>query len=207
MKKVIFGLYLGLNLLFAQEQYFIGVGLGHGDLNVNGDVTIDGSGTTNVSFKDGGGLVSIHGGIIINEKHKVFLEYTRYNSDNDAEMHQTGIGYEYYLNQILKLKNNKFSPYIGARYSVLNYKENLRSDSDIIWDNDEANLTYTSISLDIGFDYNIASNQFVEFTYSYELSSSQSNCTASGIYNRTKFVENIEINDLTKFIISYNYKF
>ena len=209
MKKMIIGLCLGSGLLFAQEQYFIGVGLGHGDFYVDSDVAIEGNGIKHVSFKDGGGLASIHGGIIINEKHKIFLEYATFNTSNNVDAHQTDIGYEYYLNETLELKQSKFNPFIGARYSIVNYKETLINNQNVTWNSDEFDLTHYSTSLDIGFDYNIASNQFLEFTYSYELSSSDTYSTTSGTYsNGDRFsLNNIEISNLNEYVISYNYKF
>ena len=203
MKKVVAGICLGASLLFAQNQYFMGIGLGHGSWDLDTKATISGVGSVASSDSDSRRLMSILGGAIIDNKHKISGEYAVYNTDDDMDMYHIAVGYGYYLNYF---KNSKYKPYIGGNFTVIKCEETVKNGGGLTWDKNKYDATFKSIMLNFGLDYEIDKKQFIGFNYAYELSTS-GDISVSGTYNGNRFYVTAEPKNLNRWLVTYNYKF
>jgi len=189
---------------FAQNEYFMGVGIG--SVNWTPKVIITNNvGTTvsKTSENDNSGMFSISGGTIIDDKHKFTIGYTAYKTKSDIDANSIDLSYAYYIDQdSLKITNKKWKPFIGAGYTMFNYKEKLPSS----YNKSEFNLKTKAIMLSIGTDYKIDKKQFLTVGYALSLHTSGSD-SATFTTGGNNYNANIETDKTSIFSISYNYKF
>ena len=156
-----------------------------------------------VSESDNGGVLSILGGTIINNKHKLTIGYSKYSTDAAVDMDSIDLGYAYYIDQdSLQITNKKWKPFIGVGYTMLNYKEKLPSS----YDKSEFNLKTQALMLSIGTDYEIDKKRFLTIGYDFSLSRSGSESTTLTT-NGNNYNVNMEVDKRSRWLVSYNYKF
>ncbi len=188
----------------AQSEYFMGVGIGSGSWTPTTTVVrvSDGASAT-ISQSDSGGVFSILGGTIIDNKHKLTIGYTTYSTSADVDMNSIDLGYAYFIDQdSLKITNKKWKPFIGVGYTMLNYKEKLPSS----YNKSEFNLKTKAVILSIGTDYEIDKKQFLTIGYDFSLSTSGSE-SATHTTGGNDYTVTAETDKVSRFLVSYNYKF
>jgi hypothetical protein len=188
----------------AQNEYFMGVGIGSGSWTPEAIITNSaGSTVGTTSESDSGGVVSILGGTIIDNKHKLSIGYSTYNTDADVDMTSIDLGYAYFIDQdSLKITNKKWKPFVGVAYSMSTYTEKLSSS----FNKSEFELKTNALMLDVGIDYEIDKNQFITMQYDMSLSTSGSE-SATLTTGGNDYNVNMEVDKISRFLVSYNYKF
>ena len=189
----------------AQNEYFMGVGIGNGSWTQEIKVVrvSNGASVVTVSESNSGNVLSILGGTIIDNKHKLSIGYSTYNTVADVDMTSIDLGYAYFIDlDGLKIADNKWKPFIGAGYLINTYTEKL----DSSWDKSEFKLTTKALILGIGTDYKIDKNQFITMKYDMSLSTSGSE-SATFTIDGNDFNTIMESNKFSGWIVSYNYKF
>ncbi len=188
----------------AQNEYFMGVGIGSGSWTPEAVVTNStGSTVATTSESDSGRVVSILGGAIIDKKHKLSIGYSIYNTDADVDMTSIDLGYAYFIDQdSLKITNKKWKPFVGVAYSMSTYTEKLSSS----YNKSEFELKTNALMIDVGIDYEIDKNQFITMQYDMSLSTSGSE-SATLTTGGNDYNVNMEVDKISRFLVSYNYKF
>jgi outer membrane protein W len=198
LKKSLIGasLLLVTSSAMAQNEYFMGVGAGSGSWTPEVKVSNNAVAAT-VSDSDTGAVISIHGGTIINDKHKLSIGYSAYNTSGTADMNSIDLGYAYYL-----ISDKKLKPYVGIGYSMSKYTEDL----DSSWNKSKVELNTKAVMLSIGIDYDITKNQFISLGYDKSISTSGSE---SLVYTTggNDYDVDMEVDKMSRWLVSYNYKF
>ena len=188
----------------AQNEYFMGAGISGGSLTPKVvETNSEGAVISTTSESDNGGVFSILGGTIIDNKHKLSIGYSTYltdDTDADVEMNSIDLGYAYFIDQdILKITNKKWKPFVGVGYSMSIYKQNLSSS----YNQSEFKLTTKALLIGIGTDYEIDKNQFITIGYDISLSTSgNENATLTTGKNT-----NVEFDKISRCLVAYHYKF
>jgi len=201
---VVAGLLFGGVNAVAQNEYFVGAGIGNGSWTPKATATrvSDGASAT-ITDSDSGGFISVLGGTIIDNKHKLTVNYTTYNTDDGVDMSSIDLGYSYLLDQDnLEITNHKWKPFVGMNYLVGNYREDLDDD----WNKSEAKITFKALMVGIGADYEIDKKQFITMQYNMSLSVSGSE-QAIYTYDDEDYNTDMEVDEVSRWLISYNYKF
>ena len=200
--KVLLGLSVFSVLSFAMDvSYFAGIGVGHSDWTVKGSV----NGTSlnySTKIEYGAGLTEFKVGAVIDKKHKLYISLDNVNSGGDNDLKVYSLNYNY----LFALKTMQLKPYIGANYSLIKYEETLYDGSGITWEKNKAELNANALLLSIGFDYVIKKHHCINFEYSFSLTASGDE-TVGLTYNGNSYEEKIELDKMSKWIISYNYLF
>ncbi|MEE8587792.1 MAG: outer membrane beta-barrel protein [Sulfurimonadaceae bacterium] len=150
-------------------KYFVGIGAGQGNWDVKGTFKRDSDGATGtVTVDDNGGFVSIQGGVIIEDSHKIGVAYTKYNTESDCSMDSFGIGYDYRI----IINNSDWKPFVGVSYTINAYKETLTDDATTNWRDSRATLDTNIVAARLGLDYDISENFFVTASYELDVSTS-----------------------------------
>jgi outer membrane protein W len=188
----------------AQNKYFMGVGIGSGSWTPEVKVVrVSNGASATVSESDSSRVLSILGGTIIDNKHKLSIGYSTYNTDADVDMTSVDLGYAYFIDQdSLKITNKKWKPFVGAGYSMSTYTEKLSSS----YDKSEFKLTTKALMIGIGTDYEIDKKQFLTIGYDFSLSTSGSE-SATLTTGGNDYNVNMEVDKISRFLVSYNYKF
>lgn len=192
----------------AQNEYFMGVGISSGSWTPKANVIRNSTGATitETSESDRGGILSILGGTIIDNTHKIALGYSKYNTDADVTMNSIDFGYSYLIDQdSLKITNKKWKPYVGIGYTINTYKEDLTGLSSVTTTS-EAKLTTKALMLGFGTDYEIDKKQFLTIGYDFSLSTSGDKSIPLTIAGND-YTLNMETEKVSRWLIAYNYKF
>ena len=206
MKKslIVASLLLAGTSAVAQNEYFMGVGIGSGSWTSEAKVArvSDGVSVT-VSESDSGGVLSILGGTIIDDKHKLSIGYSTYNTDADVDMTSIDLGYAYFIDQnSLGTTNKKWKPFVNLGYFMSTYEEDISSIST----QSTFTLKTKAIMLGFGADYKIDSKQFITMGYDFSLSTSGSSSAPVSIYG-TNYTIDMEVDKISRWLVTYNYKF
>ena len=188
----------------AQNEYFMGAGIASGswtpELKVVG---INNEAFATVSESDSGGVFSILGGTIIDNKHKLSIAYSTYNTDADVDMNSIDLGYAYFIDQdSLNITNKKWKPFVGVGYSINTYEEDISEFST----QSKFTLKTQALMLGVGIDYEIDKNQFITMGYDFSLSTSGTESMRLTDGGNTYNV-NVEVDKVSRWLLSYHYKF
>ncbi|HIP15540.1 MAG TPA: hypothetical protein EYG74_08630 [Sulfurimonas autotrophica] len=200
MKKslVLAGLLAISSSAYAMDvNYFIAVGGGKGYETVNVNV----AGVTE-SVSDNGGVFSIDTGVLLNDTHRIGLEYSKYNTTGSSSLYSIGLGYNYRIH----IKDSKFKPFVGMSYAILKYSEDMVNDASVTWDQSTYNITTKALLGSIGVDYDINKNLYASMRYDYALSTSGS--TDIGLtVGGTHYTGNAEFDKFSQLQLLIGYKF
>ena len=166
MKKslVFAGILLASSAVFATDiNYFVATGLGSGHMKVKSNIV----GLTSTTTSSNAGSISIDGGVILNNTHRIGLEYAKYNTAGSSSMHSVGLNYDY-----LFTVNKHFQPFVGLAYTVNKYSEHVSTTATVTPDSNTLNLTTKIASIRIGADYTFDNNIFVSGLFDYGFSRS-----------------------------------
>ena len=206
MKKslIVASLLFATTNAIAQNEYFMGLGIGSGSWTPEAKIVrVSNGASLTVSESDSGGVISILGGTIIDDKHKLSIGYSTYNTDTDVDMTSIDLSYAYFIDQdSLKIANKQWKPFVDAGYSMNTYTEKLSSS----YNKSEFKLTTKALMLGIGTDYEIDKNQFITMEYDMSLSTSGSESVALTTGGNNYNV-NMEVDKVSRWLVSYNYKF
>lgn len=200
MKKslVLAGLLAISSSAYAMDvNYFIAAGGGKGYETVNVNV----AGVTE-SVSDNGGVFSIDTGVLLNDTHRIGLEYSKYHTTGSSSLYSIGLGYNYRIH----IKDSKFKPFVGMSYAILKYSEDMVNDASVTWDQSTYNITTKALLGSIGVDYDINKNLYASMRYDYAFSTSGSTdvgLTAGG----THYTANIEVDKVSQLQLLIGYKF
>jgi len=188
---------------FAQNEYFVGLGIGSASWTPETKTTNSvGTVMQTTSESDSAGVFSILGGTIINDTHKLGIGYSFYNTDGSNDMSSIELGYAYYLHNALKITNKKWKPFVSVGYTINKYTEDL----DSPFNTSEAKLTTKAVMLGFGTDYVIDQSQFLSVGYDFSVSTSGDESVEYTTGGNTYDVE-LETDKISRFLFSYNYKF
>jgi len=181
----------------ANIEYYVAAGAGKGYQTVKATVNGISSETS-----DNGGMGSISGGVLINDTHRVGLEYAKYNTSGSSSMYSVALGYDYRFH----IKQSKFKPFIGLAYVRTKYSEDVVNDATTTWDKLSYDIDTNAIMGRVGVDYDINTNFYVSAMYDYAFSTSgdtNTGFTAGG----THYDANLEVDKLSRFQFLVGYKF
>jgi len=191
----------------ADEQtstsVYIAVGGGKGKETMKGSVSTYGYEFYNGSFSDDGTLFSINGGVLIDNTHRVNLEYSRYNTDSDVSMYSIGLAYDYRID-IQNLPT--FKPFIGVSYMYITIKEDLPNVPGIVWDTASATLNTSAIAARVGADFDITKNFYVSVLFDISLYTSGST-TVGMTYQGYHYEEEDELDKFSRGQLLLGYRF
>jgi hypothetical protein len=178
----------------AQNEYFIGFGIGNASATTK--TLVRRSDTTSSTFSNSysGGFSSILGGTIIDDKHKLSIGISAYNINVDITMTSIDLSYAYLIN----ITSKSLKPFISSSYSMNSYTEKL---SNPFLGSKVQGATYP-LMLGLGTDYQIDKNQFITMEYDISLFTS-----GSGATNKDTDTIELKIDKISRWLISYNYKF
>ncbi len=184
-------------------KYFVGVGAGQGNWDLKGTVKRDSDGAIiTETIDDDVDFVSIQGGVIIDDTHKIGVDYSKHDTEADSSMYSFSIGYDYRI----IIDNSDWKPFVGISYTKNEYKETLTNDAEITWRDSTAELSTDIWAVRLGLDYDINENLFV--TASYELAVLVSGSETTGvIYLAENYTMTIEMDKMSRFGLWLSYKF
>ncbi|WP_457744207.1 outer membrane beta-barrel protein [Sulfurimonas sp.] len=200
MKKslVLAGIIFASSSVYAANiDYFVAVGGGQGYETVKIDVA-----GFSKSTNDNGGAFSVDGGILINDTHRIGLEYSKYNTSGNSSLVSIALGYDYRIH----IKESKFKPYLGLSYMRLVDLENTTNNATVTYDQSNFELDTNAIMGRIGVDYDINTNFYASAMCDYAFNTSGSTnlgFTTSG----THYNANVEVDKLNRFQLLVGYKF
>lgn len=206
MKKslIVAGLLLASSSAYATNESFIGVGTGNGKATMKATVTGTVNGTsinTALSESDSGGIFSVIGGTIIDDKHKLSIGYSKYNTEAGSSMNSIDLGYSYYLNQTnLQIQNSKLKPFVNLGYMMNSYSIDVEGSTYSL------DIDTKALMLGLGTDYKINEKSFVTMGYDFSLSTSGSE-SISIVDGADNVKIDLEFDKMSRFYIGYNYKF
>jgi hypothetical protein len=202
--KILAGLILlGVTSFAMDVKYFAGIGTGKGYWTIKGTVTKLSTGqSVSVKLDDDAGLLEIKTGALINTNHKIYFTFDNINTSSDNDLKVYGINYDYLFNA----QDPKIEPYIGMAYSLLKYKETLTNDSTFTWDKNEAKLNVNAILLKLGCSYLFNPHNKISFDYSFSIYTTGDENVGVTI-NSEKYNEKVEVDKMSKWVISYSYLF
>lgn len=201
MKKslVLAGLLLASSAAFATDvNYFVaaGVGSGHWKVKIKSDI----AGLTSTTTSDNGGSISIDGGFILDNTHRIGLEYAKYNTTGST-MYSVSLGYDY-----LFTVNKHFQPFVGLAYTVNKYSEDGGNTAAVTYDTNTINLTTKIASARVGADYTFDNNVYVSSVFDYGFS--KSGDTTWGLtIGGTHYSVNTSTDAISRFEFLVGYKF
>ncbi len=200
MKKslVIAGMIFSATILNAMNiDYFVALGAGQGYETIEVKVA-----NVTVETKDDGGVLSVGTGVIVDDSHRVSLEYTQYSTSGDSSMYSIGLGYDYRIT----LKDMPIKPFIGLSYVLVKYSEDLNDDATVTWDKSSADVDTNVLMARIGVDYEINESFYASLLYDISLTTSGTTDVGVNI-NGTNYVSSVEVTDLSKLELLVGYKF
>jgi len=200
MKKslVIAGMIFSATILNAMNiDYFVALGAGQGYETIEVKVA-----NVTVETKDDGGVLSVGAGVIVDDSHRVSLEYTQYSTSGDSSMYSIGLGYDYRIT----LKDMPIKPFIGLSYVLVKYSEDLNDDATVTWDKSSADVDTNVLMARIGVDYEINESFYASLLYDISLTTSGTTDVGVNI-NGTNYVSSVEVTDLSKLELLVGYKF
>jgi len=201
--KILLGVSLFSAMSFAMDiDYFGGVGIGRYDIIVKSFLYKNDNLEAQIKSEDKDKLEEIRIGAILNKTHKLYVSFDKMKSDSDVDLNMYAFNYNYLFN----LEKLQLKPYIGTSYAIIKYEEKLYNDSDITWEKSKAKLNANSLLLNVGFDLVIKKHHCINFEYSFSLTASGDE-TVGLTYNGNSYEEKIELDKMSKWIISYNYLF
>ncbi|MCI0500841.1 MAG: hypothetical protein L0Y61_03750 [Epsilonproteobacteria bacterium] len=198
------GLLFGATSIYASNENFIGVGTGNGKatMKMTAIGTIDGeSYNLTLSERDSARITSIVGGTIIDDKHKLSIGYSKYNTEDGTSMNSIDLGYSYYLNQSdLQIQNPKWKPFVSLGYMMNSYSVDIEDTTLSI------DIDTKALMLGVGTDYKIDERSFLTMGYDFSLSTSGSE-NFSYEDNDFSVRASVEFDKMSRLYIGYNYKF
>lgn len=179
-------------------QYFVAAGVGSGSMDVNADAVIISTGATgSTSVSDSGGVFSLQGGVVLDDNHRIGLDYTTFNVDGGS-MSSIGLGYDYRF-----IIDKNWKPFVGASYVVNNYKEDLDTS---VYNSSSFSLSTNVLFARIGVDYEIDDNFLITASYDYSITTSGDETTTGNISGED-FKATLEIDKISLFRVLVGYKF
>jgi hypothetical protein len=207
MKKnlLMVGLLLsGATSMYASNENFIGVGTGSGKATANTTVTgtvYGDSGNIKLSESDSARLLSVVGGTIIDDKHKLSIGFSGYNTEAGSSMNSIDLEYSYYLNQSdLQIQNPKWKPFVSLGYMMNSYSIDIEDTTYSI------DIDTKAIMLGFGTDYKIDEKSFLTMSYDFSLSTSGSE-SISIVDGDDNVNIDLKFDKMSRLYIGYNYKF
>ena len=200
MKKslVLAGLLAISSSAYALDvNYFIAAGGGKGYETVK--LSADGA---TESYSDNGGVFSVDAGVLLNDTHRIGLEYSKYKTSGSSSLYSVGLGYDYRIH----IKDSKFKPFIGMSYAILKYSEDMVNDVSVTWDQSRYNITTNALLGRIGVDYDINKNYYASVRYDYAFSTS-GNTDVGLTISGTHYTANIEVDKVSQLQFFIGYKF
>ena len=178
-------------------NYFVAAGVGSGHWKVKSDI----AGLTSTTVSDNGGSISLDGGVILDNTHRIGLEYAKYNTTGSSSMYSVGLGYDY-----LFTVNKHFQPFVGLAYTVNKYSEDVANTATVTYDTNTVNLTTKIASARVGADYTFDNNVYVSGVFDYGFS--KSGDTTWGLTTGgTHYSVNSSTDAISRFEFLVGYKF
>ncbi len=189
---------------FAQSEPFIGIGLGNGQATMKTKVSGTISGTsinTTLSESDSEATISVLGGTVIDNTHKLSIGYTKYNTEAGSSMKSIDLGYSYYIDQSsLQRQNHNWKPFVSLGYMMNSYSIDIEDTSYTL------DIDTKALMLGFGTDYKIDEKSFLTIGYDFSLSTSgsESIAIADGADN---IKIDLEFDKMSRLYFGYNFKF
>jgi hypothetical protein len=197
LKKIILILNLLLsNLLFADSNYYIGLGTGVGNFNI-----IATDDTSQHVSQENDTALSLHTGVI-NSHHKFEFAYYVYDTLDRKYMEDITLEYDYLFT------NNSFQPFLGVSAGLNSYEEDRYIDSrGNEWNGVELYTLFAN--LNIGFQYEISKKVFLSCAYVINIidSSEDTDTIYRDNENDRDNIVNLKMDTIDKIILNLNYKF
>jgi hypothetical protein len=195
---IVSGLLLSGTSVFAQNEYFMGIGMGSVGWKHN-TITKDVSGNEkrNKSENESSTVNEISAGFIVDKTHKFYTNFTTYSTSRYSDMSSFEFGYALFPDFSM---GETFKPFINISYLLNNY------DVDQSETLNKYTLTTNTVLLGVGLDYNVLENQFISLGYGLSVYTSGS-VTSNGRANEVDYKNTMKTDNFTKFIMSYNIKF
>jgi len=192
MKKIVLsGMLLLGSVAFAKSDYFVGVGVGHADFNLIGNISKYGK----FAYKDDAGFRYYYGGVILNDTHKISIGGSNYNTEEDAKLNSFNLKYSYYF-----LSKQKFRPFAGISVATFIYEEDLDND----FKENKFEMTTNSGLLHFGFDYDFSKHHSISAVYEMSV---YANSDSDIAHTTDGYALSIEIDKIKKWSVNYQYKF
>lgn len=152
------------SMMATNLEYFGGIDLSRADANVKDTVNLTGGTLTlsSTSYNTTGSESWTYGsddtapayklGIILDETHRIYLKYGKYDGENSSEMKITTLNYDYMFSN---LKNDlKIVPYVGAFLGHGKLETEVGNGSGNVYGADAGFIV--PITKNIEFDFNLA---------------------------------------------------